>query len=47
MSFANPAEKELEGQKGSVGHFWNQETEDSASYFSKIDQTLVNNHRIP
>lgn len=46
MSFVNPAEKELEGQKGSVGHFWNQETEDSASYFSKIDQTLMNNHKM-
>lgn len=29
MSFREPAERELEGQRGSVGHFWNLETKDS------------------
>lgn len=42
MSFSEQAEKEHEGQKGSVAHFWNQKTLDPTSYFSQIDQALAN-----
>lgn len=47
MSFTKLAEKELTGQKGSLAHFWNQETEDSTSYFPQNRLDSGKKHKIP